>query len=285
MSSRDRAKKRELKRQRHGKPSAPRRFEGVNDNEANDNYVPVTIRGVTLTEGQTYRFGIATTKAASANLDQRREAQRMFETLEREIDARRETATAEADIQERRGLEALRGLEITPSKIAGAVGVPEATRDGLKNLTRAWADRVTKQEMPPALDPHGTLYAAALLYRIDYERLDPEKKLTPPTLLREGKTASGGDDYANKIAESWDRVRTIHLMIAGVGPSRDPMSRPNMPNLPTNHPAMRAIHALEEIAGKGRALSDMTSSGSVKARIREDLLFALEACEIVYGLG
>lgn len=47
---------------------------------------------------------------------------------------------------------------------------------------------------------------------------------------------------------------------------------------------MRAIHALVEIAGKGANLGDMTASGSVKARIREDLIFALEACAITYGL-
>ena len=199
--------------------------------------------------------------------------------------ARMEEARARSDLEELRGLEALRGMEIVASSIEGAVGVPEATRDGLKNLTRGWTDRTTKQPMPPALDPHGTLYAAGLLYRTDYERLDPEKKLTPPTLLREGKSQSGGDDYANKIAESWDRVRAVHLMIAGVERSRDPGRRPNMPNLPAGHPAMRAIHALEEIAGKGRALSDMTTSGSVKARIREDLVHGLEACEIVYGLA
>jgi hypothetical protein len=239
---------RRRKRQNRQGPSAPRVI-GANDNiaTANDNEI-----GRPLTEAQLARI---------------------------------EEARARGDLEELRGLEALRGVEIVASKIEGAVGVPEATRDGLKNLTRGWTDRVAKQSMPPALDPHGTLYAAALLYRTDYERLDPEKKLTPPTLLREGKTQSGGDDYANKIAESWDRVRTIHLMIAGVERSRDQSRRPNMPNLPAGHPSMRAIHALQEIAGKGRALSDMTTSGSVKARIRDDLLHALEACEIVYGLA
>lgn len=244
------AERRRIKRQaRRQGPSAPRVI-GANDNIATANDNEVT--GKPLTEAQLARI---------------------------------DEARAKTDLEELRGLEALRGLEITPSRIEGAVGVPEATRDGMKNLTRGWTDRVTKEPMPPALDPHGTLYAAGLLYRTDYERLDPEKKLTPPTLLREGKSQSGGDDYANKIAESWDRVRTIHLMIAGVEPSREPGRRPNMPNLPAGHPSMRAIHALQEIAGKGRALSDMTSSGSVKARIREDLIHALEACEIVYGLA
>jgi hypothetical protein len=40
----------------------------------------------------------------------------------------------------------------------------------------------------------------------------------------------------------------------------------------------------DRIAGRGDKLSDMTTSGSVKARIREDLIFALEACAIAYGL-
>lgn len=240
---------RRRKRQTRQGPSAPRVI-GANDNharEANDNEI-----GRPLTPAQLARI---------------------------------EEARARGDLEELRGLEALRGVEIVASKIEGAVGVAEATRDGLKNLTRNWTDRVTKQAMPPALDPEGTLYAAGLLYRIDYERLDPEKKLTPPTLLREGKSQSGGDDYANKIAESWDRVRTVHLMIAGVERSRDQSRRPNMPNLPAGHPSMRAIHALQEIAGKGRSLSDMTTSGSAKARIRDDLIHALEACEIVYGLA
>jgi hypothetical protein len=47
---------------------------------------------------------------------------------------------------------------------------------------------------------------------------------------------------------------------------------------------MRAIHALVEIAGKGANLLDLATSGSVRARIREDLIFALNACAIAYGL-
>lgn len=58
-----------------------------------------------------------------------------------------------------------------------------------------------------------------------------------------------------------------------------------MPSLPAGHPTMRAIYALERIAGRGDNLSDMTTSGSGRTRIREDLAFALDACAIVYGLG
>lgn len=47
---------------------------------------------------------------------------------------------------------------------------------------------------------------------------------------------------------------------------------------------MRAIYALNEIAGKGANVRDLASSGSVRARVREDLIFALDACAIAYGL-
>lgn len=47
---------------------------------------------------------------------------------------------------------------------------------------------------------------------------------------------------------------------------------------------MRATYALNEIAGKGANILDLASSGSVRARIRDDLIFALDACAIAYGL-
>jgi len=47
---------------------------------------------------------------------------------------------------------------------------------------------------------------------------------------------------------------------------------------------MRAIHALVGIAGEGENILEMSKSASVRARIREDLIFALDACAISYGL-
>ena len=49
-------------------------------------------------------------------------------------------------------------------------------------------------------------------------------------------------------------------------------------------PVMRAIHTLNEIAGNGANVLDVATSGSVRARIREDLIFGLDACAIAYGL-
>jgi len=58
----------------------------------------------------------------------------------------------------------------------------------------------------------------------------------------------------------------------------------SLPRWPAANLAMRAIHALEHIAGRGDNLGEMTKSGSVKIRIREDLIFGLDARAIAYGL-
>lgn len=42
--------------------------------------------------------------------------------------------------------------------------------------------------------------------------------------------------------------------------------------------------SLVEIAGKWANLEDMTTSGSVKVRIHEDLIFALPTCASTYNL-
>jgi hypothetical protein len=72
-------------------------------------------------------------------------------------------------------------------------------------------------------------------------------------------------------------------MICGVEPPKG-KQRAAMPNLPKGHPAMRAIDALERLAGRGDNVQEISASGSVRARLREDLIFALDACAIVYGL-
>lgn len=258
---------------RFQKPSPPRVI-GANDNQpqaVNDNAAPVMIRGVRLTENQAYRFAQAQEQIASDRLDAQRAGHRTMEALDREIDARSTGAAVDAALEERRGLEALRGYEIGRSKIEGAVGAPHLSRDGLETLLTAKS--ITK-----------TQHAAGLLYRADYERIDPEKMLTPPQLDPEKlNVVRGGDGWDQKRREIEDRVFGIHLMICGVD-APTATERRALPRLPAGHPAMRAIHALVEIAGKGANLGDMTASGSVKARIREDLIFALEACAITYGL-
>lgn len=47
---------------------------------------------------------------------------------------------------------------------------------------------------------------------------------------------------------------------------------------------MRAIHALVEIAGKCANILHPSFGGSALLRIQEDLIFALDACAIIYGL-
>ena len=261
-----------IRRKRQNKPSAPRRI-GANDNAsliANDNASPTSIRGVTLTENQRFRMKVAEERLASEDLTNRRLGHRMLEAIEAEIEARGVANDVAAGLAERRGLEALRGYEIGTSQVEGAAGLPRITRDGLETLLTA-----------NAIDRNQ--HAAGLRYRADYEAIDPEKGLTPPTIDQTRNIVRGGDGYAQKRREIEERVWGIHLMIAGVE-SRGDGGRAAMPSLPAGHPTMRAIYALERIAGRGDNLGDMTSSGSVKARIREDLIFALDACAIVYGL-
>ena len=57
-----------------------------------------------------------------------------------------------------------------------------------------------------------------------------------------------------------------------------------MPALPAGHPIMQAIYVLEEVAGKGSNLRDLTASGSVRARLSKALTLALGCCAIVYEL-
>lgn len=281
-----------LRQKRANRPSALRMI-GANDNveTANDNDL-VSVGGVTLNGSQSATFRKASADACAFLLDsdgnprrrdngdpipdlaRRREGTLALMELELEISQHLDGKRMKAVRREIAELEKARGFELTETQLRdkrGQEGVEyRVTRDGLSTLVSAGA--LNKPQK-----------AAALRYRTDYERIDPESRLTPPTLLRDGK-GGGGDGFADKVSQSWGRVRTIHLMIAGVTPSLDPDRRPNMPNLPVGHPAMRAIHALQEIAGKGRCLSDMTSSGSVKVRIREDLIRALHCAAIVYGL-
>lgn len=272
MSKQSKAKAK-LRKGRYAKPSPPRMI-GANDNHpvaVNDNAAPVTIRGVRLTQGQAYRFAKAQDDLASESLETRRAGHHALELLDAELGAKVLADNVGDALEERRGLEALRGIVIDKSNVEGAVGAPRIARDGLETLLTA--NSISR-----------TQHAAGLLYRADYERIDPEKMLTPPQLDPEKlNVVRGGDGWDHKRREIEERVFGIHLMICGVDAPTE-TERRALPRLPTNHPAMRAIHALVEIAGKGANLGDMTTSGSVKARIREDLIFALDACAISYGL-
>lgn len=273
MSKSDRQKKREQRRNRHAKPSMPRAI-GANDNapEAGNDNEPVIVGGVTLNGRLSAVFRKADADLTSADPTVRREAHQALLEIELAITQELDAQRMQAVRKEIADLERRRGGQLTVEQARDKRGEDgerlKVSRDGLTSIVN--------------LPVHK--HAAALRYRADYERVDPEKGLTPPVPTRAAPTHGGGDGYAKKVAESWGRMRTIHLMIAGVSISLDPDARPNMPNLPANHPAMRSITALQEIAGKGRAPSDMTSSGSVKARIREDLIRGLSVCEIVYGL-
>jgi hypothetical protein len=259
----------------------------------NDNFpAPLSIRGVKLSDGQAVRFSDAQAKIASKDLATQRLGHLALEALDRELDRLVGSNEVKARFAEVEDLEAERESRIddvtviAPDKTSAKT--KRISRDGLETLAQEKTDKATNEPIPPAIDH--IQYTAGQRFRVDYERIDPERKLTPPTLMREGKSRGGGSEgYDRKVAESWDRVRTIYLMIAGVSfelsqRQQDEFAGPTMPRLPAGHPAMRAIHALNEIAGKGMNLGDMTNSGSVKERIREDLIFALDACAIVYGL-
>jgi hypothetical protein len=271
---------------------------GANDNVpgANDNEL-VVVGGVTLTARLSAVFRRAEKDIAAVLVDKagepvrlangdpapntvrRREGQQALMEIElaitEDLDAKRMQAVRTEIAQ----LEKRRGYEITETRLRdrpGQEGIEyRIRRDGLSTLASAGG----------LGDPVETkrLMAAALRYRADHERIDPESRLTPPTLMREGR-GGGGDGYADKVAQSWDRVRAIHLMIAGVEPSLDPTRRPNMPNLPARHPAMQAIWVLQEVAGKGANLRELSNSGSVIDRMSKQLVQALGVAAVVYGL-
>lgn len=260
---------------RYAKPSAPRAI-GANDNiaVANDNMAPVTIRGVTLTDNQAIRFVDATTKIANRDLDIQRAGHRILEALDGEIDQLLASREVTARFREMSDLEFVRDAILVDVTIKAPDGTTAKTkrveRDGLETLLTAGS--LTR-----------TQHAAGLRYRADYEAIDPERQLTPPILDPEKvKSAHGGDNWDAKRREIERRVYGVHLMICGV--DVEPGERAAMPNLPAGHPARRAIHALNEIAGKGMNIRDMASGGRTRARIRDDLEFALDACAITYGL-
>ncbi|KQW79729.1 hypothetical protein [Brevundimonas sp. Root1279] len=267
MSKADRQKKRDQRRHRYGKPSLPRAI-GANDNveTANDNAVPLTIRGVTLTEGQAYRFADAEQKLASRDLAARRAGHAILDALDREIQARLNSREAEANLKELSALEALRGRIIGTSNFPGAKDAPRADRDGLETLMTAGSLTTTQ-------------HAAGLRFRADYELLDPEKGLTPPPIDQTRKIVRGGEGFAEKRAEREMFMRDLEAMIQEEDRSfRGALGRSEVEKVG------RAVWVLREVAGKGSNLSSLSNSGSVQKRLSDALLVGLDCAAIAYGL-
>ncbi|MGI4818650.1 MAG: hypothetical protein ACRYFE_09020 [Janthinobacterium lividum] len=266
MSKADRARKRQTKR--FAKPSMPRVI-GANDNieVANDNAPPVMLNGVRLTERQAYRFMIADQKCSARDLDQQRDGLRMMRALEAELHARELDKAAKVNLDELRGLEALRGLKIGVSDHDKAKGAPRASRDGLETLLTAGSiDR--------------TQHAAGLRYRADYELLDPEKGLTPPTLdPAQRNITRGGEGFALKRRQREEFVRDLEAMIQEEDRTfRGSLGRTDVERLG------RAVWVLREVAGKGANLRSLSNSGSVITAAGESLRDALDCAAIAYGL-
>lgn len=270
MSKADRKKK----RVKFAKPSAPgpwRRPVGDNDNHTNDNLGPVKIGNVWLTAGQTGRYHAAVQDMTSRDMTKRRAAERTIQLLEQEVRASVEAKSVERGLKERHHLEAMRGIAIGKSDIEGAVGADIVVKDGLAHLFARNA--ITKPQ-----------HDAGLRFRTDYEKLNPERGLTPMLLdpAKENVT-HGGDNWDDKRAEAIDRLQCIYRMICGV--DSKPSDKGMLPLLPRDHPAMRSISALNLIAGQGYMISELVSGSRARARMKGDLTFALDACGIVHEVG
>lgn len=254
------------KRQGRKGPSSPRVI-GANDNiaTANDN-TAVVVRGVVLNKRQAREIDEAEAQLASPDLETRKAGRDLMAKVNGEIEKELDKRRREIDEAETVAMTEARGDRVRRPKDDGAL---EVSRDGLETLrSTGTLDR--------------TLYAAALKYREDYERLDPENGLTPPSIDQSRSVSHGGDGWAKKRKEIADRIRAVHLMIAGVDRKADETAA--MPMLPPGHPVMQAIYVLEEVAGKGSNLRDLTASGSVRARLSKSLVLALGCAAIVYEL-
>ncbi|QCQ97779.1 hypothetical protein [Brevundimonas sp. SGAir0440] len=177
----------------------------------------------------------------------------------------------DAALDERRSLEALRGVIIDQSEIEGAAGVARIAKDGLDFLFARKA--ITK-----------TQHDAGQRFRIDYEKMDPEKEMTPRQLDPSKEIVPhGGENWSDKRAEAIDRIMCIYRMICGV--DTKPGAKGMLPLLPREHPALRSITALNLIAGQGFMINELVSGSRARSRTKDDLTFALDTCAIVYGLG
>jgi hypothetical protein len=284
MSKSDRQKKRSQRR-RQGPFKPIVGTVGANDNiaTANDNGGPIVIRGITLTANQAHRMEVAEARLATRDPTLQRLGRDAMGTLDAEID--RAIASREREEAEREMQELAAGRGDTYSRGSGSDATLSIRRDGLETLAakRKRADGTTVAAIT------SNQYAAGLRYRADYERLDPERKLTPPSPDSIKGPSHGGEGWDAKLREAHDRMMRVRLMIAGVdiNPSWTPgdFTRAAMPRFSEGHPVTRAIKALDDVAGKGKNIREMASGGRARARLVDDLTFALDACAIVYDLG
>lgn len=298
MSKADRRKK----RTRYAKPSAPRAI-GANDNiaVANDNMAPTfdlsREPGVKETPNQRIfrqmmRRALDERPQPSVSYDpsrltdiQIKELRRAEEKLQsgdprrmeagknavldiaRSIQNRTESHDRARHQKEFRALEELRGSEFAePSKNEPPGRLRITSRDGLETLLTAGS--ITR-----------TQHAAGLRYRDDYELLDPEKGLTPPSIDQTRKITRGGDGFAQKRREREEFVRDLEAMIQEEDRTfRGALGRSDVERVG------RAVWALREIAGKGANLLTLSSSGSTRTAISEALIVALDCAAIAYGL-
>lgn len=231
-----------------------------------------------LTQDEIDRLTAADADLSSLDMAVRKKATNTILNIQRAARGRATAAAVGLARDEVFALEALRGSDVEQDAKEGSP-IRVLTRDGLATLSAA-RQRKDGRTIPPLLTRNQ--HAAGLRYRHDYEMLDPERKLTPPTPDRIAGAMHGGEGWEAKRLEIERRLWTIHLMIAGVEVREGQHSA--MPALPDRHPARRAIHVLGEVAGKGTNLWNLSTSGSVRFRNSEALKWALDCAAIVYGL-
>lgn len=255
------------KRGRAG-PSAPRVI-GANDNAAgfaNDNE-RLIVNGVQLTAKQTARFKTAAEQQASRDFQTRVMGRDAMARLEAEILGVANENRRKTDEEEFLALELARGAVIETSDRQETRGRKRiATRDGLETLLTAKS--ITHVQ-----------HAAGMRYRTDYEALDPEKGLTPPSIDQSRIIVRGGDGYALKRREIEERVRDLEALIQEEDRTfRGALGRTDVERVG------RAVWALREVAGKGSNIRDLATGGAVRDRMSASLIVALDCSAIAYGL-
>lgn len=249
------------KRQRRQAPSAPRMI-GANDNMPSANDEAVVLRGVVLNRKQASDLAEAEALLALPALSAKQAGRLKMDELTAEIEkelGKRDRSAREAQVE---GIAEARGMTLR----RGTDGTITVTRDGLETLLSAGA--INRAEK-----------AVGLKYRTDFERCNNERGLTPPALDQASHSAANDSSWSKTLKDSRDRVRAVHLTIAGVDPT---IRTASMPSLPAGHPVMQSVFVLEKVAGQGQNLHDLTTSGSVRARLSLALKRALKSAAVVY---
>ena len=220
-----------------------------------------------LTDTQVKELRRAEEKLNSGDPRRIEAGRKAVEEIAKAIRLRVEDHEREQAKQQIRSLEELRGaviVEAGKNEPPGRLRI--ITRDGLETLLTAKSINRTQ-------------HAAGLRYRADYELLDPERSLTPPSIDQTRKIVRGGDGFAQKRREREEFVRDIEAMIQEEDPTfRGALGRSDVERLG------RAVWALREVAGKGSNLLSLTSSGSVRRATSTALFTALNCAAIAYGL-